>query len=465
RVQLLPEGVDPFAAGTNMIWWVHRTGRGWSRAAASVDVRTGEILHANVRLGSQRVHQLTALFETLLSPYGRADEAQRLAQIEQAVITRIKHLAAHEIGHALGFVHNYASTTHQVPSVMDYPHPRLGTTVTDDGITQINLDDAYTPSLGEWDFELVRRAYAAEEDAQPPQIALPFISDMDGHGADASVPEGVPWTFGADPLKSLTTVLAVRRLALAEFGEGTLKPGRQLGEVEGRFYLAYLLHRHQAAAVARLVGGASYRYGLVGQAQAGTTPVDAPRQRDALAQLVALLDPKILAVPRLALRSLTPPSLRFARSADAAIPTAGPLFDTARAAEIAAGTVLEHCFTAGRLNRLWDQRSAGLDVPTITELVGAVAKAVFDPIGDDPTVTAGAAWAFARHVVAAAENPTLHPWVRAELLSQLGAVCLLAAAATQTPASSAASALLKYCETGQRGMIGEPTAPPLGIPL
>ncbi|HEV7950817.1 MAG TPA: DUF5117 domain-containing protein, partial [Glaciihabitans sp.] len=121
RVQLLPEGVDPFAAGTNMIWWVHRTGRGWSRAAASVDVRTGEILHANVRLGSQRVHQLTALFETLLSPYGRADEAQRLAQIEQAVITRIKHLAAHEIGHALGFVHNYASTTHQVPSVMDYP--------------------------------------------------------------------------------------------------------------------------------------------------------------------------------------------------------------------------------------------------------------------------------------------------------------------------------------------------------
>jgi hypothetical protein len=466
RVRVLPEGVDAFAAGTNMVWWVHRTGRGWSRAAASVDTRTGEIVHANVRLGSQRVHQLTGLFEALLSPYGRPDEQERLAHIEAAVVTRIKHLAAHEIGHALGFVHNYASTTHGTPSVMDYPHPRLRVTRVADGAERIDLDDAYTPSLGEWDVELVRRAYGPEQHAGPRDVPLPFVSDLDGHGPDASVPDGVPWVFGSDPLASLDTILRVREIALREFGEGSVKPGRQLGDLEGRFFQSYLLHRHQAAAVARLIGGASYRYGLVGQAEAGTTPEDPTRQRAALDRLLALLRPEVLRVPSNALRVLTPPSLRFPRSPDAATPAAGPVLDTARAVEIAAGVVLEHCFPAGRLNRLWDQRHAGLDVPTVAGIVDAAWAVVFSAEASaEPAIAAGAGWALARHVVAGLERPALHPWARSEMIDRLRALCSIDAARTTPIERGITGSLLRYCETRQIGELAPTVSAPTGTPL
>ena len=37
-------------------------------------------------------------------------------------INRIKQLSAHEIGHTLGFAHNFASSVNNRESVMDYPH-------------------------------------------------------------------------------------------------------------------------------------------------------------------------------------------------------------------------------------------------------------------------------------------------------------------------------------------------------
>ena len=463
RVQVLPEGIDPFAAGTNMVWWVHRTGRGWSRAAASIDIRTGEIIHANVRLGSQRIHQLTSLFEALLSPYGRPDEAERNALIESTIVTPIKHLAAHEIGHALGFVHNYASTNHRVPSVMDYPHPRLD--VTDEGT--ISLANAYTPALGEWDYELVRRAYAPAHLAGPASDPLPFVSDLDGHGPDAAAADGVPWTFGADPEESLAVVLRARSIALGEFGEGTVKPGRQLGEIEGRFYLVYLLHRHQAHAVARQIGGVHYNYGLVGGARAGTRVVPPAQQREALATVVALLSPEVLDVSPAVLSTVTPPSLRSARSADAATPLAGPLFDSTRAAEIAAGVVLEHCFAPGRLNRLWDQRVAGLDVPSVSEIVEVTfAAALALQASGTAAAAAGAAWAFGRWLVWSASAERLHPWVRAEMLETVRALCLAAEQTDSKPlVAPVMAALLRFVDTGQAGALGTVATAPLGIPL
>jgi hypothetical protein len=125
RVEVLPAGVDRHDPGVNVVWWVHRAGRGWSRGAGLTDPRTGEIITGRVLLGSQRVEQVTALAEALLAPYGQPDEEARRAAVEELVLSRMRHLAAHEFGHALGFMHNYASTLHAKPSVMDYPHPRL----------------------------------------------------------------------------------------------------------------------------------------------------------------------------------------------------------------------------------------------------------------------------------------------------------------------------------------------------
>ncbi len=38
-------------------------------------------------------------------------------------LARIRQLSAHEIGHTLGLDHNFAASTNNNASVMDYPHP------------------------------------------------------------------------------------------------------------------------------------------------------------------------------------------------------------------------------------------------------------------------------------------------------------------------------------------------------
>ena len=55
--------------------------------------------------------------------------------------------AAHEIGHTIGLVHNYAANVDDRSSVMDYPHTLAK--INSDG--SIDLSDAYTNDIGEWD--------------------------------------------------------------------------------------------------------------------------------------------------------------------------------------------------------------------------------------------------------------------------------------------------------------------------
>ncbi|MEV0643117.1 zinc-dependent metalloprotease [Streptomyces sp. NPDC050619] len=280
RVEAAAEGFDPYDPDVNGVVWVHRAGRGWSLGQGLTDPRTGEILHARVRLGSQRVEQVRALGEALLAPYGRPDEAERLAAVEELVLARLRQLAAHEIGHALGFMHNFASTRHPKPSVMDYPHARIG--VTEDGT--LDLRAAYGTGLGPWDHFVVAHAYgdfaeADEETAlaalrrQAVDAGLLHVTDEDATGPGAAHADGVPWVTGGDAPAALETMLRVRRIALNGFSRSVLPPGRQTGELEERAALLHLLHRHEVAALARLIGGVRYAYELTGEPGGGALPL------------------------------------------------------------------------------------------------------------------------------------------------------------------------------------------------
>ena len=50
---------------------------------------------------------------------GLEDDALKMA------LARIRQLSAHEIGHTLGFAHNFTSSANGRKSVMDYPHPNI----------------------------------------------------------------------------------------------------------------------------------------------------------------------------------------------------------------------------------------------------------------------------------------------------------------------------------------------------
>src|SRR5690606_27016471 len=140
----------------SIITWAHRHTRGWSYGQPIVDPRTGEFIKGSVTLGSQRVRQDLLIAESLLAPYDKADASERRAKAERMALARLRQLAAHEVGHTLGFSHNFAASRTGNGSVLDYPHPllRLGA----DG--EVDLDQAYGSGVGPWDDFLVAHAYA-----------------------------------------------------------------------------------------------------------------------------------------------------------------------------------------------------------------------------------------------------------------------------------------------------------------
>lgn len=429
RVEVAGEDTDLHDPRVNAVWWVHRAGRGWSMGAGLTDPRSGEIVAGRVRLGSQRVEQVRALGEALLTPYGRPDEARRLAAVEELVSARLRQLAAHEIGHALGFMHNYASTHHPKPSVMDYPHARID--IGPDGA--VDLTDAYADGLGPWDHFLVAHAYGrfpgrdeetalAELRRAAAESGLHYVTDEDGHGPHAAHADAVPWVTGPDALDALDRILRVRRAALDGFTTGAVPPDRQSGELEERAALLHLLHRHEAHAVARLIGGVRYRYAWAGEPGAGTRPVAAYDQQQALARLAALLRAEELALPRAVLDVLTPPAIRYDRSDQYLLTRAGRIFDPLASVAAAVSVVAETLLEPTRLNRLAWQHAVDPDVPAVADVLAAVFATTWlrdDPVhprtpgGDTVTVTAGRT--LLDHVFGVLADKTTHATVDAEI--------------------------------------------------
>ncbi|MFI8240171.1 zinc-dependent metalloprotease [Streptomyces sp. NPDC085866] len=432
RVEAAGDDFDPHDPEVNGVVWVHRSGRGWSLGQGLTDPRTGEILHARVRLGSQRLDQVRALGEALLAPYGRPDEAERLATVEELVLARLRLLAAHEIGHALGFMHNFASTRHPAPSVMDYPHARV--TVTDTG--DLDLTDAYPTGPGPWDHFLVAHGYGhfADEEGELTALrrevavaGLIYVSDVDAQGTAAAHPDGVPWVTGGDALRTLETVLRVRRIAMEGFSRGVLPPGRQTGELEERAVLLHLLHRHEVTAVARLVGGVRYGYAQAGDDGPGVEAVDAATQRTALNRLAELLRTDQLALPGSVLDALTPPAVRYERTDQYFDTRTGRLSDPFEAVRTAVTLVTAELLDPARLGRVAWQHAEDPAMPGVGDVVDALLAVTWlrdeedgaaqVPGGEGVQQTAD--WTVLNHLLTVLESPGLHAPVRATLREAL----------------------------------------------
>ena len=145
QVKLLPEGIDPMDVRYNVVEWVPRSTRGWSIGNAVIDPRTGEIINGHVRLDALRIRQVFLIAQGLLNPFGKDPAA--LAKANAMALARIRQLAAHETGHTLGLMHNYAASIVNRASVMDYPPPTV--TLGADGMPDVS--NAYAVGIGAWD--------------------------------------------------------------------------------------------------------------------------------------------------------------------------------------------------------------------------------------------------------------------------------------------------------------------------
>jgi hypothetical protein len=432
RVELLPEGADPMDVRYSLITWAHRFTRGWSYGQPIVDPRTGEIIKGSVTLGSQRVRQDILIAESLLAPYDKSDATALKQEAEQMALARLRQLAAHEVGHALGFAHNFAASRLGNGSVMDYPHPLLK--LGDDGA--IHLEHAYGAGVGPWDDFIVAHAYGqfppgseavslATLRTDIAKAGFRYVSDPDTREPGDAEADGLLWDYGSDTLATFDSLLAVRRKALENFSIGVLPPERQVGELEARLVPVYLLHRYQTEAVARLLGGVTYAYSEAVEHQAGTRPVAADRQRAALGRLITTLSAEQLALPASVLDLVTPPGPDYVRNREYFATRNAPLFDAISAVEAAAAQTSVFLFAPDRLNRVAWQHARDAGEPGVADVLDATFQGTWRRGAIDADVPAGDAvqiaanWVVLDALLSTLEAGKLHAQVDAQVRASL----------------------------------------------
>ncbi|MEP1142483.1 MAG: zinc-dependent metalloprotease [Henriciella sp.] len=367
RVEVLPDDAHPLDVRYNIINWVHRQTRGWSYGGHVADPRTGEILKANVILGSQRVRQDRMIFEGLagVSETGTGSPNDPV----EISLARIRQLSAHEVGHTIGFAHNFAGSSNNRASVMDYPAPYVRPR--DGGL---DFSEAYGVGLGAWDVFTVKWLYSeysdpvAEDEALDAMVSeavssgLRFTADQHGRSVGAAQPFGSVWDNGEDSIEALLETLDVRQIALQNFGLDRLGPDRPTSELNQVIVPIYLYHRYQVAAAAKYIGGLDFAYGINGKSPPLATPVGLEDQQRAIDALLATLEPTQLDLPDRILNLLTPGDVGFAgggQTIEIFPSRTGAVFDLPSAAVIASDLTLGALLHTDRLERIaaYEQRS------------------------------------------------------------------------------------------------------------
>ena len=382
QVRMLPEGVDPMDVRYNVIQWVHRSTRGWSYGSSIVDPRTGEIMKGHVTLGSLRVRQDFMIAEGLLAPYTKDYVPEDMLEMSLA---RIRQLSAHEVGHTLGFAHNFAASTQGRASVMDYPFPL----VTFDGGGDLDLDEAYATGMGEWDKRSVIYAYSDFPDIRDPheerervmaetiEMGLRFVSDADSRDPGTAHPWGNLWDNGENAIDELEHLLRVRAYALDNFSEDVIQRGRPYATIEEALVPIYLLHRFQIRAVGKLVGGHYFTYALRDDEQTPTTPVSAADQRAAILALLNTIDPAILTLPDRLLDDIPPRPPGHGLTREMFPRTTGVNFDPIGPARSAVSLTLDTLLHPARAARMVAAHARNSRLPGFDELTGSVLGATW----------------------------------------------------------------------------------------
>ena len=376
-----PADMDPMDIRYAYVQWIERDERGFSSGGTYTDPRTGQILGSKTRMDSHRIRTIANYFDAysgglpgdgagitvadpvLTSPEGLDGMA---APQRDMVLLRQALLTAHELGHALGFGHNFSSSLNSFASVMEYPTPRVKVT---DG--KLDLSEPFQKAIGVYDGYMVRYSYAELPAGQERALLDAGIKDMRAKGVYYTPDTDPRWTWYDDratPTEYLKETAAARKIMLSTFGPGMLKPDEPIGALRDmRLWMAYLHQRWAIESGLKYVGGLYTNIVVKGDDLPPTEFIPAALQRETLDLLLQATDPESLAIPESLLAQLTPDPADNLEdlSKDAA-------FDQLKAATILAALVYEPLFDKERAARMVALAARAPDTLTFPEMVDAV---------------------------------------------------------------------------------------------
>lgn len=384
QMKMLPKGADPLDIRYNMVQWVHRSTRGWSYGASISDPRTGEIIKGHVSLGSLRIRQDFLIAQALQAPYKNNTINDDFAL--QMAIARIRQLSAHEIGHTLGFAHNFAASTNNRSSVMDYPHPKFS--LKEDG--SIDFSNAYDTKIGDWDKVTVAYFYQdfpsdKNEENELNSIlenatenGLKYLSDQDARSQGSASSSAHLWDNGGNIHDELYNILKIRKSAIEKFSTDNIKTNEPYSVLEDVFVPLYFFHRFQTEATTKLIGGLEYSYVVKGDNQTIVKRVSGTTERIALQAVLQTINVDEIAIPKEKLELFPPRAMGYGRSRESFSSKLGVAFDAFSAVETASEMTLNLLLNPQRMSRLiahksLDKNQLGLE-ELIDELVNKTIK-------------------------------------------------------------------------------------------
>ena len=420
RVEVLPDSIDPLDVRYNVIEYAHRATRGWSYGGAVTDPRTGEMMKGHVILGSLRARQDYLIGEGLDAPYTTGTE--NADRVQQMVLSRLRQLAAHEVGHTLGMAHNYISSAQKNTSVMDYPHPMI--TLKPNG--DVDITSAYETGIGEWDKVAVTWGYgqfAGDERKALDSVllaartrGLTFLTDQDARPVSSASPDAHLWDNGPDAVAELKRMMTVRARALTRFGETVIKRGAPMATLEDVLVPVYLHHRYQLEAAIKVVGGVTYSYTMRGDGLPGPVAMPAARQIAAIDAITDVLSPANLALPRTLLAQLPPRPFLIDPTRELFDRWTGITFDPLAPGATIATVTFDLLLDEERASRMVAQNALDRTLPGFGDLLTRIEPRIF-PLtsanGYDLALSSLVQRAYVDHLLTLADGATM-PLVRAE---------------------------------------------------
>ena len=397
QVEVLPVGIDPQDIRYNMIHWTHRRTRGYSYGNTVTDPRTGEIIRGVVNLGSLRLRQDYLHAQGMVPPFPSGISQQEqdpelgefadaptydyLAQVApnsdavEMALDRVRQLSAHEVGHTIGFPHNYMASAYGRESVMDYPAPYADIDTNGD----IDLSNAYVQRIGKYDELTVDWLYRDFPDGVDKVSALRAIADQGvsdgliymGHTNNnfigAAHQYASVWDNGSNLVDHLKLELRIRNIGLQRFSTDVIRAGEPLSDLEYVLLPLYMHHRFQLRAAIQSLGGADYRYALKGDGQTPFTIIDGEEQRDALETVLSTLGVDFLALSDEIISMIPPPAFRHAEG-EVFDGYTEQIFDPLAAAEASAAFTVGEILHPQRMARLVLYGGMG-DYPNLEEVI------------------------------------------------------------------------------------------------